>query len=270
MVMIKIKKRWVIEKHNIASFNNNSSFIKEKSKIFKNMVNYSNEEVLIDPYYLGIWLGDGISECITSFCSADKEIVNYCNDYAKKLNLKLVQTSHKKEVCQTYRLSEGNIVCHKNHPLAKYNKQYNLNNNKHIPIEYLTSCEINRLKLLAGLVDSDGYVNHGYIEIIQKNNKLSNDIIQLCNSLGFDSYSRKVIKKSQNDAYGEYNQITIRGNISRIPTLLDRKKSCQSIVRNILHSSFIVSKITKGYYYLIKTDGDGSFMMHDCTVFSSM
>ena len=43
-------------------------------------------------------------------------------------------------------------------PLKKYLRKYNLLNNKHIPNEYLTNDRDTRLKVLAGLIDTDGSV----------------------------------------------------------------------------------------------------------------
>jgi len=82
--------------------------------------------------------------------------------------------------------------------LAKF-KKMNLVSNKHIPEKYLYSSVENRMELLAGLIDSDGCANckknrngsDGSItnwEITQKNERLSNDIKKLAESLGMFVY----------------------------------------------------------------------------------
>tara|TARA_B100000965_G_scaffold149221_1_gene124180 strand:- start:329 stop:1936 length:1608 start_codon:yes stop_codon:yes gene_type:complete len=86
-------------------------------------------------------------------------------------------------------------------------KKMNLVNNKHIPEKYLYSSVENRMELLAGLIDSDGYAikagssesrmkfrpntpNYTITswEITQKNERLSNDIKKLAESLGMFVY----------------------------------------------------------------------------------
>ena len=90
--------------------------------------------------------------------------------------------------------------------LAKF-KKMNLVSNKHIPEKYLYSSVENRMELLAGLIDSDGSVikagssesrmklrpnTPNYTirswEITQKNERLSNDIKKLAESLGMFVY----------------------------------------------------------------------------------
>jgi ABC-type branched-subunit amino acid transport system substrate-binding protein len=74
-------------------------------------------------------------------------------------------------------------------------KELNLINNKHIPHIYLTSSIDQRLELLAGLIDSDGYLYGGScIEIATKFENLRDNILFLCRSLGFSAYFSNKIK----------------------------------------------------------------------------
>jgi hypothetical protein len=107
-------------------------------------------------------------------------------------------------------------------------KKYKLINNKHIPPEYLQNSFENRLKLLAGLIDTDGSLSSGCYEISQKNEALSNDIVTLCRSLGF--YTR-ITKGEKSCMYketkrtGSYYRIIISLNqfSTEVPVLLERK-----------------------------------------------
>jgi intein/homing endonuclease len=72
-------------------------------------------------------------------------------------------------------------------------------NNKHIPHIYKCNSSENRLKLLAGLIDSDGHlIKNGGYEFTQKNEKLMDDVIYLARSLGF-SCNKKVKKTIINE-----------------------------------------------------------------------
>lgn len=106
----------------------------------------------------------------------------------------------------------------------------NLINNKHIPNIYLKSSIENRKKLLAGLIDSDGYKDVNRWEIVQKNKNISNGIKKLCESLGmFVRSVDKICKaKKKNGSYSKGTLCTRMFispiNNRDIPVLLPRKK----------------------------------------------
>jgi intein/homing endonuclease len=80
--------------------------------------------------------------------------------------------------------------------LLNYLKYHNLINNKHIPEIYKCNSRENRLKLLAGLIDSDGSYDkvNNSLEITQKNKKLADDILFLVRSLGFRGTMKECTK----------------------------------------------------------------------------
>ena len=72
-------------------------------------------------------------------------------------------------------------------PLIMEFKNLNLINNKHIPDIYMNSDLESRKNLLAGLIDSDGGLEHGYWSISQceKHRNLISDINKLAQSIGW-------------------------------------------------------------------------------------
>ena len=115
--------------------------------------------------------------------------------------------------------------------------KYNLLNNKHIPIEYLTNDRETRLKVLAGLIDTDGNVraNGHEVRIVQgpKNYKIIEDALLLSESLGFcchlnsgkSQWTHYFDDDTSEKRYGEYKELTITGEyLYEIPTKLPRKK----------------------------------------------
>jgi len=119
-------------------------------------------------------------------------------------------------------------------PLKKYLRKYNLLKNKHIPNEYLTNDRETRLKVLAGLIDTDGNVRAGghEVRICQgpANYRIIEDAYTLAMSLGFscgikEGKSQWTDEKSGNKKFSTYKELTITGHkIYEIPTLLARKK----------------------------------------------
>jgi len=143
-------------------------------KGYKTAIEFPKKIVDIDPYLIGFWLGDG-SKRGPVFSSQDSVILHYLRDFCSKNNLSLNYQSK-----YDYRISSNKIGT-KNSLLESLN-HYNLINNKHIPFEYKTNNRENRLSLLAGLIDSDGYCDQkGFCyEITQKNYILANDFLYLC------------------------------------------------------------------------------------------
>lgn len=228
-------------------------------KGFKVGVDFPEQNVDLDPYILGIWLAD-VSSNGETITSADKEVISYFNEFCIK-----------KDNDITYRFNSG-----KQESLSDRNtfvnslKKYNLIKNKHIPYDYKINSESNRLSLLAGLIDSDGYLYDNCYEIIQKNEKLATDILFLTRSLGFRADMKECEKSClYNDLKreGTYYQITINGNIDKIPVLLSRKKaSVRKQIKNQLVYGINIEKLEVDDYYGFEIDGNHRFLLGDFTV----
>lgn len=153
-------------------------------------------------------------------------------------------------------------------PISPYN--FGLGVDKHIPLEYKTSSIDNRQQLLAGLIDSDGYLAGGYYEITQKNAVLAEDIAYVARSLGLAAYIKKVNKScntSKGKFTGEYYKVSICGDISQIPVRLEHKKaSPRNQKKNALVTGFSLSKLPEENYYGFTLGEDPLFLLGDFTV----
>lgn len=235
-------------------------------KGYRTAIKFSKKNVEIDPYLIGYWLGDG-SKRDPVISSQDSVILYYLRDFCSKNNLSLNYQSK-----YDYRIS-SNKMGTKNCFLETLN-HYNLINNKHIPLDYKTNNRENRLSLLAGLIDSDGYCDQKgcCYEITQKNDVLANDILYLCRSLGFAAYNKKCEKScmyKNEKRTGQYNRIHISGKgLDEIPVKIERKKFIQvrSIKKNALVSGIKIE--SKGYdnYYGFTLDGNNRYVLGDFTV----
>jgi len=230
---------------------------------YSNSVEFKYHETTIPPYFLGLWLGDGHS-ANQGITSAHEEVKTYLETYAKDLNLK-IRTVHTPNVSKSYFITTGNI---KNILLTNLQK-LNLINNKHIPEIYKINNRENRLQLLAGLLDTDGYYDgHGQFEISQKNETLARDIVFLARSLGFYASIKRVRKECVNNGvWGTYFRVAIFGNIDCIPTKIKRKIAKKRIKNvNSCLSTIGVSFCGPGRYYGFVLDGNHRFLLSDFTV----
>lgn len=149
--------------------------------------------------------------------------------------------------------------------------KYDMINKKHIPDIYKINDKEKRLQLLAGIIDSDGYLHDNCYEIIQKSKHIADDILYLCRSLGFAAYS---LETNDSNTYegktytGIYQCISISGEgLENIPTKLARKKSQKCLqIKNALLSSIEVKHVGKDNYYGFTLDGNHRYLMGDFTV----
>ena len=245
---------------------------------YKVEINFDEKQIPFDPYYLGLWLGDGTS-VDTSISSIDLEVENYLNQYTNSIGMlckKYIYTDKNgKEKCPRLKIISENYNkkdTYYTNPLYRNMKNLNLIDNKHIPDLFLYNCKNNRLELLAGLIDSDGFIQSvrgkgcGY-SIILKSEKLINQVKFLSDSLGFKT-SLKSIKKQikKNNFEGDYFRLNINGNVDIIPVKIERKKlelnsRCDHKITGIK-----IDELGIGEYYGFEIDGDHLFLLEDCTV----
>lgn len=128
-------------------------------------------ELPIEPYLLGLWLGDGHSQsgCI-GMITADLEEV------LRLVPRQLVSIGERKPG-----YSQAVIA-----GLTTDIRRVGLRNNKHIPTEYLRASHEQRLELLRGLMDTDGHASpdSGACELSFSSRRLAEGALELLASLG--------------------------------------------------------------------------------------
>jgi len=232
--------------------------------LYKVGVEYKEQQLFMDPYLMGLWLGDGDS-CRLVITNEDKEIIDWLKG---KFNV-----AEKRHIGRTtrYRL----------YGQHKFLRFYNLLKNKHIPRDFLINSRENRLKLLAGLIDSDGYRATGpyasrNYEITQKNKRLAEGIKRLATELGFGcSLNPKTASMRRIDGsyyYCEVYRLNIFGhNLNEIPVKVERKKfdpveNQHKNTRNPLRCGFTVEKVADGPWIGFVLDGNKLHLLGDCQV----
>ena len=250
-------------------------YLQECLKGYKVGLDFVEKELDLDPYALGYWLGDGSSNR-AQITTADEEIVEYFKEYTELLNLELHQGNNTEHFKGEYRytiktktvknISKENIF-------DNYLKNHKLINNKHIPEIYKCNSRENRLKVLAGLIDSDGYYNkvNNSLEITQKNKKLADDILFLVRSLGFCGTMKECTKScmyKDEKKSGQYYRIIISGSgREEIPVLLERKRLKQhKQIKDGLNTGITIVPLEEDKYYGFQIDGNSRFLLGDFTV----
>jgi replicative DNA helicase len=86
-----------IEDINVMEFHNKTT--RNQKKLFKVPLDWDYKKVLIPPYWLGYWLGDGVAKTTGITCCDEdaKILVPYLEQYAKVLNMEVVRYEDKRE-----------------------------------------------------------------------------------------------------------------------------------------------------------------------------
>lgn len=217
---------------------------------------------------------------LRNIVNKDEETIKYFSDGAIKTQKLFINDidAVKKILCWKEKYIEKcSSIKHKNNPLRKELKKYNLYNNKYIPKSYLVNDESVRLMLLAGFVDTDGSVIDGRTIIISQggaNIHLIDELDILVKSLGFSSRKSDIIPIKGTKFVKKI--LSISGEIEKIPTILWRKK-CIPIINNGIDSrgrmcadklKTSIQVIPDGVneYFGFSVDKNNRFLLGDFTV----
>jgi len=235
---------------------------KDQYRAFKVGVEYPlfSEPLPLDPYFLGIWLGDGHAHK-PAITTVDSEIIGFVSTYAKDWGLQVTR-----EGPIGYVLSVGVKRAGIPNPINQRLRDLNLLKNKHIPHRFMTGTRTTRLKVLAGIIDTDGSLSNNCYDIIQKSKKLADDILFLSRSLGFAAYLRQTTKGWwYRGVYKKetYHRVSISGEgLEHIPVLLSRKKAWpRKQIKDALVHRFKVTPLEEGDYCGFTLDGNGRFLL---------
>ena len=156
------------------------------------------EDLLIDPYTMGLLIGDGSFRNVhnhTMFlagASEDmdeyREIIPYHIDELSSKDNNIIHINDIKEILKKYDL------------LDKYSYE------KHIPYQYLFSSKEDRLNLLKGLIDTDGTVtkSRGTPSYTTTSEQLADDVCFLARSLGYNCRKSKKENVGYKDKDGNF------------------------------------------------------------------
>ena len=156
-------------------------------------VKFKSREVKIDPYLLGLLLGDGcFSESNSGiiFTNAEDELHEYIKNILPIYDMSYIYVPKNNTHCAYGRL-QNKCGVHGKLPLRKLLEEYGLfgkkSAEKFVPEDYKYNSEEVRLNILAGLLNTDGSVhikNRPSIEFYSNSKQLVDDVAEIARSLG--------------------------------------------------------------------------------------
>ena len=237
---------------------------KHLHKQFFTSVDFPEREApAIDPYFLGVWFGDGSKRLHSVQVSKpDIEIKEACQQVADSWGLTLSEDTQTGK-CPTYSIVSAHPG--KVNPLLRALKNevsFSSTLPPSISDNILRGNRETRLQFLAGFLDTDGHLCNNVFEFTQKSEDYVDDVKFICRTLGLQA------TKSVKELNGvKYFRLCISGDLSVIPTRLLRKQaSPRQQKKDVTRTGFTVENLGEGVYAGFTLDGDGRFLLGDCTV----
>lgn len=217
-----VSTSWIMEKGVI--WNNGGVPAHRFSIPDHSCVHYPWKKLFLHPYFLGCWLGDGTStKPVITHAIDDKSHIKKI----ERLGYKVTKVFDSVGNCQQSYFTWQGIV-QELRRLGIYGK-------KSIPKSYLQSSKKQRLELLAGLIDTDGWVcrKTGRVKLITTEKHLAERYMILITSLGFKPW----INEWAVPPWGKYHSTKTAYCVAfqplcSIPTVIPRKRAWRTVYAN--------------------------------------
>lgn len=245
-------------------------------------IEFENDlETTIDPYILGMFIGDGGTRKSQGGCpnitTADSEVIEAIYDYANKIGCS-IRVDHKPGNAASsyfFTYDKSNYKVDGKRIINNFTEQLRAAgidgigcSNKFVPESYKRGGVETRRQVLAGLIDSDGYVynEHKSVDYVTKSKQLADDIVFIARSLGIRASEPAPAKKGIKETgfVGDYWRIHMSG-ADIVPTRIARKKLApRSASRKITSgmTAFSIDLISEHQkYYGFTCDGDHKYLL---------
>lgn len=247
-----------------------SRTFKHIHKLVHAAVNFPKKPTTVDPYCFGMWLGDGHTGN-PGLTSDDPVLITAWEAEAARCGLRTVHNDrHRRDTTKTVIMrqlhgtdTKGITRTARSNVWMDQVKRATPNGVKRIPREFLINSREIRLQVLAGIIDTDGWLeNKKAYCVTWKYRETAQDLVALCRGLGFRCTIREKERSAHPTHLAIYHHVTITGNLNDIPVRLPRKKAAGLKHRcNPLTTGFSVERVGEGDYYGFELDGDRKFLL---------
>ncbi len=225
-------------------------------------VEFSEQPVPFDPYVYGAWLGDGGWD-IPAIHKPLGPITERWSEYFASIGYR-ISVGYEDTPCP---MISARMGVGRPNPFTNFIRTSVRDKEKFIREDYLRNSRENRMKLLAGLLDTDGSPQGTGFILTSKWESLARQVCWLARSLGFAATVRTRIGTIKSIGFSAtYWVVYISGHgITKIPTLQKRVPESVS-VKSMTNTAFKVEPIGDGDFYGFVIDGNRRFLLGDFTV----
>lgn len=235
-------------------------------------IDFGNDKYLFDPYFVGLYLGDGCCINGLNITTQREEVVEYLREFARTygLGFRAAEKRNGENKAKSYFFPYAFANNNTPNPLQVTIRGLGLEGkvagDKFIPHQYKVASVEDRFSLLAGLLDTDAFYDKekNTFEYCSKSKRLADDVVFVCRSLGFFAQigKTKVVKGES------YYRIQISGDLNLIPTKVAiRQGRARMQKKSVLVTGFSVGYLGRGEYFGFTLDGnhlycDNQFFIH--------
>lgn len=235
-------------------------------------IDFGNDKYLFDPYFVGLYLGDGCCINGLNITTQREEVVEYLREFARTygLGFRAAEKRNGENKAKSYFFPYAFANNNTPNPLQVTIRGLGLEGkvagDKFIPHQYKVASVEDRFSLLAGLLDTDAFYDKekNTFEYCSKSKRLADDVVFVCRSLGFFALigKTKVVKGES------YYRIQISGDLNLIPTKVAiRQGRARKQKKSVLVTGFSVEYLGRGEYFGFTLDGnhlycDNQFFIH--------
>lgn len=235
-------------------------------KLFRRPVTvWPEAELGIDPYHLGVLIGDGclVTPAAFALCKPGAVMLGTAHEIADSHGARLSTNGgpenpshHFRNAAELWGKLDRMGLAGK-HSVEKF-----------IPQAYKAASWSQRAAILAGLMDTDGSLTHGGFDYISASRQLSEDVVFVARSLGLAAYVKQCAKGCQNGFTGTYWRVSISGETRILPCRQSNRiaKEQRQQIKSVLRTGFKVELLPEDDYYGFTIEGDGRYLMGDFTV----
>lgn len=251
----------------------NSANYKHLHKLHRvSQIDFGNDKYLFDPYFVGLYLGDGCCINGINITTQREEVVEYLREFARTYGLgfraaeKRNGENKSKSYFFPYAFANNNTPNPLQVTIRGLGLEGKVAGDKFIPHQYKVASVEDRFSLLAGLLDTDAFYDKekNTFEYCSKSKRLADDVVFVCRSLGFFAQigKTKVVKGES------YYRIQISGDLNLIPTKVTiRQGRARKQKKSVLVTGFSVEYLGRGEYFGFTLDGnhlycDNQFFIH--------
>lgn len=178
--------------------NGSGTFVNRHRIPVASPLDLEDKKLIVDPYVLGYWLGDGTTARAEITCHEDD--LSYLKENVLKAGYRIksdrIDNSAKSGKVHRIWITGGA----ESGTLQADLRTIGVLGNKRIPAVYLRASKAQRIRLLQGIMDSDGSKTSYGFEISQKKEELLDDIQELMHSLSIKTFRReKVVRLNDKD-----------------------------------------------------------------------
>lgn len=226
------------------------------------------EDLKVDPYFLGILIGDGNIINAINVTTPDEAIVDEIEKQAGKYHLNI--RTEKAGKAKTYFLATSKKAPKHSNLLKEQIKGLGLFGHnaytKFVPESYKTSDAQTRAEVLAGLLDTDGHLSGKGYDYVSASRQLAEDVVFLARSLGLSAYVSECQKSCQDNFTGTYYRVSVSGHTELIPCRVKKAGERQQ-KKDVLRTGIKeIRHVGPGKYYGFTVDGNNLYCMGDFTV----